>query len=381
MSLAKANVFLLALAVLLAIPTAMQLRGETDVFKDVSRVPLLFDGFTSDNVGYVTLGQPKKEQPPPDPQNPDQKRPVEYDQLVLQKTDKGFQTAMAGDRGGVPINKDRVESDVFAHLRAIRADRETMVQPNATPAQLEQFGLDDAHAFVIKVTDANSKNIVAQLMVGKDAGGGQAGADQVRGVYVRKSDSNDVILYELDRAWRRDVQETLWIDRTLVRVQPDKVRRLTIRNTATAGTTFTFEREVNKAFWNAVEPPADVGAVRQTEVESLVAKLANVVVQEYRVPMKAAGNLQQLGLLPPQIEISFTTREGDQQREIRLNVGNRVDDKNEYYLTSSESQFLMTWPAGLVTQFELDVKKQMFDPKGPSEPPTIPPPPEKDDKK
>ncbi|HZN39313.1 MAG TPA: DUF4340 domain-containing protein [Planctomycetota bacterium] len=369
MNLAKQNLVLGIAAILLAVPTWLQLTSEAESFKDIARIPLLFDGFTSDNVGQILLGQPKKEQPPPDPQNPDQKRPTAYDQLHIVKTDKGFVfgNLVAGDLVGAPVSKERVEADVFVHLRAIRIDRDVLVQPNATPEQLVTFGLDEAQAFVIKAVDATGQNVVAEVLVGKDASAGQTGTEMVRGVFVRKRDSNDVVLYEFDKGWRRDVQQDQWLDKVLARPEPEKVRRLSIRNAATAGTTFTFERKDNKASWTAVEPPADVGALRQSEVESLLQRLRWIAVQDYRLPLQRAGNLQALGLVPPQIEIVLALRDGELDREIKLSVGGKVEGKNEFYLHSSESAFLMTWPAGTVMSFELDVKAQLFDPVQPTE--------------
>ncbi|MBL8751228.1 MAG: DUF4340 domain-containing protein [Planctomycetes bacterium] len=373
MNLARANVLLLAAATVLAVPTWLQLRGDGDSFTDVASIPLLFDGFTAENVGFVLLRQPKKEQPPADPRNPDQKKQVAYDQVLLQRTDKGFQiAAMSGDRAGVPINKDRVENDVFLHLRTIRIDRETLVQSAATPEQLAQYGLDEEHAFLIKASDMQGKNVVAELYVGKDVGVG-GGTDTLRGTYVRKADSSDVILYENDRPWRRDVAEEGWVDRTLARLEPEKIRRLSIRNTATAGTTFTFERPDGKSFWEPKDPPVDVGALRQSEIESFVQRLRLLSVQEYRVQLQRAGDLKTFGLQPPAIEMAIVVRDGANERTITLAVGAKVDGKNEYYLQSSESAFLMTWPQAFVTQFELDVKKTMFDPKAPHEmPPETP---------
>ncbi|HEX6810921.1 MAG TPA: DUF4340 domain-containing protein [Planctomycetota bacterium] len=369
MNLAKQNIVLGAVALVLAVPTWLQWSRETEDFTDVGKIPQLFDGFTSDNVGQIILGQPKKEQPPADPQNPDQKR-IAYDQLHITRVPgKGFVfgNLVPGDLIGAPVTKERVEADIFVHLRAIRVDRDVLVQPNATPEQLAQYGLDDAQAFVIKAADETGQNVVAELLVGKDAGAGQTGTEMVRGVFVRKRDSNDVVLYEFEKGWRRDVQQDLWLDKVLARPEPEKVRRLSIRNTASAGTTFTFERKDNKASWTAVEPPADVGAVRQAEVEALLQRLRWISVQDYRMPRQRAGNLAILGLLPPQIEIALQLRDGEQDREITLSVGNKLEGKNEYYLVSSESAFLMTWPAGTVTPFELDVKAQLFDPAQPTE--------------
>ena len=369
MNLARQNAILLAAAVVLAVPTWLQLSSDAETFTDVARIPLLFDGFTSDNVGQIFIGQPKKEQPPPDPRQPDQKPAIAYDQLHIQKNDKGFVFGplVPGDLVGAPVNKDRVEMDVFAHLRAIRIDRDVLVQPNATPEQLAQYGLDEARAFVIKAVDAGGQNVVAEVLVGKDASTGQTGTEMVRGVFVRKRDSNDVVLYEFDKGWRRDVQQDQWIDKVLARPEPEKVRRISIRNAATAGTTFTFERKDNKASWTAVEPPAGLGALRQSEVESLLQRLRWIAVQDFRLPLQRAGNLQTLGLVPPQIEIALGIRDGEQDKEIKLSVGNKVEGKNEFYLVCSEVAFLLTWPAGTVTAFELDVKTQMFDPAQPVE--------------
>ncbi len=357
----------------LAVPTVLQLQREVEVFTDPSRVPLLFDGFTADNVGQLLLAQPKAEQPPPDPQQPDQKRAVAYDQLLLVRGEKGFQLGpMAGDRAGAPVLKDRVERDVLAHLRSIRADREALVQPNATPAQLAEYGLDEEHAFLIRAIDASGKNVVAELLVGRDAGAGQTGTEAVRGVFVRKSDSTDVVLYEPEPAgWRRDVDANLWLDKVVLRLEPEKVRRLSIRNTATAGTTFVFTRADGKASWQAVDAPADVGAVRQTEVETVLQRLRYVGAQDFRLPLARAANLAQLGLQPPALELELLLAAEGGERIVRLAVGAQVEGANEYYFTCSESSFLMTWPAGMVTPFELDVKAQLFDP--PAPPPEAPP--------
>lgn len=372
MNLNKSNAVLAVLAAALAVPTWLQLRRDAETFVDLGAVPLLFDGFTADNVATITVAMPKKEQPPPDANAADKPR-VAYDQLVFQRSDKGWMLAAVPGQelAGAPVQKDRIEADVFTHLRGIRADRDTMVQPGATPAQLESFGLDEAQAFVVQAKDQSGRAL-ADLLVGRDAGQGQVGTEAVRGVFVRKSDSNDVYLYELERGWRRDAQQELWIDRVLAKLEPEKIHRLSLRNTATAGKTFVFAREPGKAAWRAVDPPPGLGAVRQSEVENLAQRLRWIAAQEFRVPMQRAGNLQVLGLVPGMIEIELHARDGERDRVLKLTIGNRVDDKNEYYLACNESPFLMTWPGGAVTPFELDVAAQLFDP--------APPPPRDEDK-
>jgi Domain of unknown function (DUF4340) len=368
MNLNRRNVLLAVLAAGLAVPTALQLRADAETFVDITRVPLLFDGFTSDNLGSLRLRQPKVEPPPVDPANPNAARAT-HDELVFQKSDKGWVFAQ-GELTGAPVGKERVESDLLQHLRSIRADRDALVQQNATPTQLAEYGLDDEHAFVVQAFDSQNRNLTADLLVGRDAALGQSGTDAVRGVFVRKSDSTDVILYEFDKGWRRDVKSELWLDKVLARVPTEKIQKFSLRNAATAGTTFTFERRDGKASWHPVDPPAGLGALRQTEVETLVQRLGYLAAQDFRMPLQKAGNLQQLGLLPPQIEFEVHWKDGDRDRVLKLAVGNKLDGKNEYYLTSNESVFLMTWPAGNAVPFEVDVKAQWFDPAPPaSDPP------------
>lgn len=371
MNYSRSNLVLAGLALVLAVPTGLQIAADADTFVDVGNLPLLFDGFTVDNVGQLLLAQPKKEQPPADPANPQQPPKVAYDQIVLQKTDKGWVLAAVPgqDLAGAPVNKERVESDVLLHLRSIRKDRESLVQPNATPAQLEQFGLDEAHAFVVRAIDPSGTNAVAELLVGRDAGAGQTGTEAVRGVFVRKRDSTDVLLYELDKGWLRSVQQDQWLDRMLAKLDVDKVQKLTFRNAASGAQPFTFQKLDGKSSWTAIEPPAGLGAVRQSEVEALVQRFRWIQAQDFKQSLQRTPNLAQLGLQPPQSEFELVVREGDRERSIKLSVGNKLDDKNEYYLLCSEApNFLMTWPAGTVASFELDVRTQLFDPVAPPAP-------------
>ena len=63
-----------------------------------------------------------------------------------------------------------------------------------------------------------------------------------------------------ERPWRRDVDANLWVDKTLWQLEPERVRKLSIRNTATNGKQFVFERGANRASFEAVEGAEDLGA-------------------------------------------------------------------------------------------------------------------------
>jgi hypothetical protein len=374
MNLHKSNVVLAVLAGILAIPTTMQVFADAETFVDVGAIPTMFDGFSSDNVGIITLAVPAKEQPKVDPNQPGAQPKIVYDKVEMRRGDKGW-VVHSGALANAPIAKERVESDVFQHLRTIRADRDAMVQPNATAEQLAEFGLDEAHAFVVQCRDTTGLTIVADLLVGRDAGIGQSGTDAVRGVFVRKSDSSDVVLYELDKGWRRDVAMDGWLDKVLAKLAPEKIKQFSLQNTASGGR-FQFERGEGKASWKLAAGPGGLGAVRQIEVENLIQRCAWIGVQDYRVPVLGT-NLGQLGLATPAIELELVVQDGDRDRVLTIKVGNKLADKNEYYVTCNESQFVMTWAAGMVTPFEIDMKATLFDPVSPDQKPGDAP---KDDK-
>jgi len=366
MSLSKSNIALGIVCAVLAVPTFLQLQSETENFVDVARIPLMFDGFTSDNIGSIVLAQPLEEQPEagaPSAQQP----AVAYDQLAFKLTDQGWVVTQPPrtvvELAGAPALKSKIEGEVFEHLRSIRSDPETLVQPNATEEQLLEYGLDEEHAFLIRCVDRAGNTVVADLLVGKDASQRGQGTEAVRGVFVRKRDSNDVVLYEWLKPWRRSVEVRDWLDRTLFRLEPDQVRKLSIRNAVTGARTFTFERERNQSRWQA-KAADDLGAVRQGEVEGLVQRLRYVTAQSFERPMSRSGNMQAIGLFPPQIVIQLTLQEGNRTRDIELQIGSRVANRNEHYLICSEApDFLLTWPASMVAQFELDVAQRLFDPK------------------
>ena len=369
MSLNKSNLVLAVACAALAVPTYLQLRSEAEIFVDVSRIPLMFDGFTADNVGSVLLGAPKPQQGSEQPDRPapgGQQQAVAYDQLALSLTDKGWvigkPAGVVVELAGAPARKSKVEADVFEHIRSIRIDPDALVQPAATAEQLADFGLDEEHAFVVRCVDRTGKTVVADLLVGKDGSEWGQGTEAVRGVFVRQRGSDDVVLYEWLNPWRRSVDPTEWLERTLFRLEPDKVRELSIQNGATGERVFVFRRPPNQMSWVA-EDADDLGAVRQGELEGLVQRLRYVAAQSYERPLSRAGDMQALGLYPPRVVVKVEVADGNDTRQIELQVGGRVDGRNEHYLTCNESEFLLTWPASLVAQFELDVAQRLFDPK------------------
>ena len=181
MNLIRANGILAILALALAVPTALVLRGESANFTSLDRVPRLFDGFTSTNMQGFVLGLPKGPAQPP-PNDPNGKPQVQYDMLQVARADKGWQLA-GGDLAGAPVQASRVENEVIKHLTEVRTGNDVLVVKDATDEQLAAYDLAEDKAFVIKAVGQGNATL-AELLVGKDASSGKT-TESVRGVFVR----------------------------------------------------------------------------------------------------------------------------------------------------------------------------------------------------
>lgn len=361
MNLTRANLVLAAAVAALAAPTIHLLLEERELFKDVSAIPRMFEGFDQQQVTTLLLGQPKPPAPPPPGTAPPEKQKVEYDQLTMVRTEKGYVLQNAGDLTGAPINTELLESQVWKHLADIRSDRETLVQADATDEQLAEHGLDDASAFVVQAL-GNQNQMLADLRVGKDASGGKYGTETVRGLFVRSGDSRDIVLYEVPY-WQRQIKPELWLDKSIVRVTADRVRSIALRNASSDGRAIRFERPAGKTSWTCSEPPEGRAAVRQTEVDMLAQRFAYLAAQDFRMPLQRA-NQGELGLQQPTIEVTLVYEQDEAEKTLTMGIGNKVDGKDEHYLKTSASPFLLTIAKPFVTPLERDVD-EFFDPAAP----------------
>lgn len=360
MNLTKANFVLAVAAAVLAVPTWLTIRSEATTFVDVAAVPRLFEGFTPDLVAALLLAEPKKEQPAPPPNaDPNQKPQIQYDQIAFQRADKGFLLQNMGELSGAPANRELLEMQVWKHLGEIRADKDALVQPDATDEQLASYGLDAAQAFVVKAIN-REQQVIAELLVGKDTASGKATADAVRGVFVRRADSRDVVLYEVP-FWQRSLKAETWLDRAVLKAPGDKVRRLSVRNQTGE---VVFQRAKGTASWTCDKPPEGKAAVRQMEVEGLVQRCAFVAAAQFVRPL-ASATLNAWGLDPSRVEVQVTYERDDQDVVAVLGIGAPLEGKNECYLRSSDSPFVMTIAAHLAAPFERDLG-ELFDPAAPA---------------
>jgi hypothetical protein len=359
MNLTKANAILAIAAAALAVPTWLTIQGDLENFVDTAQVPKLFEGFTADNVAAVALGKPKDPQPEVAQQpgaDPDQKPPIQYDQIQFQRTDKGFVLGqMMGEKFGAPVNPQMLELQVWKHLSSIPADRETLVQENASEQQLADYGLDPLHAFVIKAFNAQQQ-VIAELLVGKDTNVGAQGTDTVRGVYVRRADSRDVAFYEVPM-WNRAIDPQQWLDLSVAKIPADMVRRIEVKNQTGQA---AFVRKKGESLWTSEAAPAGKGAARQIEVESLVQRLGYVQAQDYVRPL-AGAQLAQYGLDAPKVTVSVVYEKDGKDVTFEVAAGNPMEGKPMQFVRCSASDFVCALPVQWAAGFERDVG-EFFDP-------------------
>ena len=364
MNLAKSNLILAGAAVVLAIPTTFTLLGEREFFADISERPRMFDGFTDGNVAQIVLGVPKDPQPAPPPNAPpDQKQPIQYDQIVFQRTNDGFVLGQGmGELTGAPANPEMIDHHVFNQLRDIPGDFESLMIEDATEEQLAKYDLDDETAFLMQCVNQQGQP-VARLLVGRDSKRGSK--ESVNGIFVRKFDSNDIVLCEGLTFWQRDIKPDIWVDKIILRQEQDEAKkftisRLAIRNSHTGDKPIVFIRPPGQGSWTVENAPEGRGAPRQEEVERFMQAFNYLGLAQYLGP-KQGKNLAGMGLYPGDLEIDLTYEQGGTEKTLRIVSGQPVEDKNENYLLIDDSPFLTTWANYQVTRFDRNFD-DLFDP-------------------
>ena len=140
------NIVLLGSAVVLTGLAWLVVQSESRTFTKVEDIPRLFEGFTAENVRFVRLSQPKKadaEPKKPEPQEPkdgDKKPAAPRDELILVKRDTRWEIA-EGDLKGVPVQANKVETDLFKHVRDIRVNKK-LVRKDSSDPYLQEMSWD-----------------------------------------------------------------------------------------------------------------------------------------------------------------------------------------------------------------------------------------------
>lgn len=360
----RSNIILGLIAVALAVPTTLSYRADADVFKDYTNIPRMFPGFTEDQVNVVTMRRPKERAAEDLPGQTGTQGEVEYQQLTFVKRNNRW-VVFGGKMDGAPIVEQMLDERVFEHFKSVRVDPEAIIFPAADPDILRENHLTADTAFGIScqvqlpspVPGAQPKfDILAELLIGKEARDGSYAQGTVPGFLVRKSDNNDVVLYDVP-FWERPLDVNAWIDQNVHQFPGDTTVRFSLGNPA--GGPVVFERKPgSQATWLAVEKPDDVGAVRQGEVVTMITRYSRILGITLVGP-SAGQDLVALGLNPALAEMSATLEDGSVHS---LKIGKPVPGKREYYALSGGLDFVRTIPTWAVDHFLKD-PRDLFDPK------------------
>ncbi|MBK8977619.1 MAG: DUF4340 domain-containing protein [Planctomycetes bacterium] len=364
----RINLVLLALAVVLAVPTWLTLRGDRTVFVDTAEVPAMFPGFTPQNVYGIRIDVPRRGEDGQPLRNADG-QPI-YESLGMARADADDATAwvLAGQDEplqGVHVPYERIRDVVLDPIASIRLDRQSLVAESVDAAGLERYGLAPHQAIVVHCFDPQGVAL-ADLCIGADASAGRVGEDAVRGYFVRREGASDVVLYE--RAiWLVSAAREQWIDRRPLDAMPGDVVEVAIENRLTRADARLATKRVAVArdtqrngVWVRREGPEAVGAVRNTEVDAFVTTLLRLEIQGYvqalpADPQQRDAALAQFGLADPRIEVEVGLADG---RRLRIEVGDQVRRdgvlQNERYLLIDTIPFLLSAGDWVVAALERD---------------------------
>ncbi len=349
----RTNLILGVLALVLAIPTWLTLRDDRTIFVSLDDVPALFEGFTAANVAVVDVAVPQRGEDGAAVR--DDNGNLQFDSVRLQRVDQDDEAAwiLSGDTplAGVPVRYEMVRDLILEPLGEVQLGDEAIVRRDAAPDDLRRFGLADDQATRIRCYGAaNPPPIVAELLLGSDASGGQVGEDAVRGYFVRAADSNDVVLHERVY-WLLSVEPNAWIDRKAFTLPVDEAVEVVLCNRDTrAQDRYPDDRCVvarasaTAPDWERREGAEDRGAVRNTEIHGFLRSLSSLTVEQFLEPLPGAGPeldalLGRYGLARPQTWVEVALADGTR---LRVEVGNEVPGQNQYYVRLSTIPFVVT---------------------------------------
>lgn len=381
----RTNLILASIAALLAVPTTLSYVADADIYTGLDQFDHMFEGLTADKVDVILLRRPKQQPSQPVPSLGGLAQgtaETQFDELYFGKQN-GRWVIARGDLAGAPVAAELIDQRIFQHMTRVPIDSKAVIIEDADPEILASSLLTADTAFVIScqvqqpVTTPGAQptyKVLAELLVGKDNRAGRLSRGVVPGFHVRKSDSNDVILYEVP-FWERPMDPNSWVEKDVHNLNQGVITRFSLNNSKVE-TPVVFERKPGSdATWIATEKPEGMGAVRQMEVTNMISRYKRIQATSLIGPASAA-NLGAQGLLPPVMEIAATLDDGSVHTIL---IGHQLGGgKKEHYVLSSGLSFVRTIPIWVVENFQLD-PRDLFDPAGikPPEPPEVPKVPKK----
>lgn len=349
----KANLILLLLAALLAVPTAWTVWSERGNFTEIVDLPLLFDGLNPDAVTFIHVQQGFDEKAPKEGE-----KPREWPSITLQRQGVDSWLLASGEMAGLAVLSPRVNDDVLGKMQTIRRDEKALLRPDASDEELKEYGLDGEQGTLLQLLDAQQRPL-ASLVVGKQVSEGQRSAETVRGRFVRSLANRAVLVAEEER-WDLSLGLDSWIDKKIFVFEPGQAVAFELRTPQTH-VKFVKDRP-DQPVWKPEIAPPDVGAIRQGEVATLLQRFSYIDAQKYvarnqpQILEQKGVALARVGLLPqPQLFVSATLANGE---SYTLSIGGK--QLNEHYATSNQSDFLFMVGDWVKANFE----KHAADPAG-----------------
>lgn len=366
----RANLILLIVALLLAIPTWLTLGSEEAPTIEYEDFPALFEGFNPDNVGVVTVARRR----PPPASAPQPEQQPHFDELVFFRTETGWQLGPHPLLGGLPIKDGMVESMVLDHLQAIRLDPQALDTASADREYLAQRHLIEDSALIITCRRDLQSQPFAELLKGTRSEELTKEPGAVQGYYVcRRDKPKEVVVYDPSVPWEPLLDASEWVKKVIYDVLMGDVESFRVKNEhgtvafkKKAGSTATWVRD------DSIQDQAakDAGAVRQAPVTDLLEKFRKVTAVDFEGPTRNIEEklgLEKIGLAPDKSRYEFHMALKDgQQRWLR--IGQQRPNEPTFYAVCSESDFVFVLRDYEARGLAVD-PQDLFDPAPPKKQP------------
>lgn len=348
----RLNQILTIVFLVLLIPSVIKCVSSGIDITTAEERPKLFDGYNKDNVASIVIakkvlgddGKPKIMQ---DGQ-------PELESIRFVKNEGKWKIASGSYPGALEARASDIDMQILEPLGKIEdSSTSRIVPPGADDETLKRYELDEDHAITVTATN-KSGQLIADLLVGRSAGGADLGANATSGTYVRRPKDKLVILTDENIALVPKLDS--WVNKTLLDVSDEKdIRKLTLRNEKGE---VSFEREADDKPWKASKKPDGMGEIRDSELTSLVSRAKYVAATNF-VELEPGKPQAAHGINEAKIQVILETKD---KKSFNLRIGNVVEGKEERYAhLSNYADVLFTLASYDVDAFKKD-PREYFDP-------------------
>ncbi|MGA1792186.1 MAG: DUF4340 domain-containing protein [bacterium] len=245
--------------------------------------------------------------------------------LTLIKTDGQW---LATEEEDLPADKDQIKQalDVVSELK-----RDDIISKN--PSKQEIFQVDPNQGFEVEIKGEGDTTL-ALFYIGKN------GPDFMS-TYVRKADSDEVILYKgFHLRSRFDKPAENWLDKFIIIVQDEDVEAI---NYNRDDGSFSLVKDFETEKWRLDQPEAS--AVREKVMSDITQTLFNLRGTKLR-RLKPELGLEEFGLDQPSLSITLSMTDGDSKT---LLIGKQDEKTDEYFVRLSDRDIVYS-----VAKFSID---------------------------